>query len=120
MWCNRSRRLHPAAVVAPSGRRSVPDTAPLGRVPVNYNHDGCVLVDNLRQRWGHLLVNGPRYAAKERAKVLHPRPRTTWVAPLECELLDRRRMSTVAVARRQVFSFIERSCNTRRFQLRAR
>ena len=33
---------------------------------------------------------------------------------LECELIDRRRFSTAAEARREVFSFIEGFYNTRR------
>ncbi|MDE0081291.1 MAG: hypothetical protein OXT72_01430 [Gammaproteobacteria bacterium] len=31
----------------------------------------------------------------------------SFFAPLECELLDLRRFSTVAMAQREVFSFIE-------------
>ena len=38
----------------------------------------------------------------------------SFFATLECELIDRRRFSTVAEARREVFSFIEGFYNTRR------
>ena len=38
----------------------------------------------------------------------------SFFATLECELLDRRRFPTMAVARREVFSFIEGFYNTRR------
>ena len=38
----------------------------------------------------------------------------SFFATLECELLDRRRFSTLAMARREVFSFIEGFYNTRR------
>ena len=38
----------------------------------------------------------------------------SFFATLECELLDRRRLPTVAAARREVFSFIEGFYNTRR------
>ena len=38
----------------------------------------------------------------------------SFFATLECELLDRRRLPTVATARREVFSFIEGFYNTRR------
>ena len=38
----------------------------------------------------------------------------SFFATLECELLDRRQLRTAAEASREVFSFVEGFCNTRR------
>ena len=40
-------------------------------------------IENPRARWGDRIVDCVEYAAREWSTVLHPTPRTTWVAPLE-------------------------------------
>ena len=50
------------------------------RVPERYD---CVPVDDARKEYGDMVVDATEDVAAEWARVLHPTPRTSWVAPVD-------------------------------------
>ncbi len=64
----------------------VPDPYPIrihwGQCPQRNGLDGCVSVSDAREVYGDMIVDATEDVVAEWSRVLHPTPRTSWVAPV--------------------------------------
>lgn len=54
-----------------------------GQCPQRNGYDGCTLLDDPRATYGNMIVDAAEDVVAEWSRVLHPTPRTPWVAPRE-------------------------------------
>ena len=54
-----------------------------GQCPQRNGYDGCILLADARTTYGDMIVDAAEDVVAEWSRLLHPTPRTPWVAPLE-------------------------------------